>query len=182
VVALYQTYYSVLAILEMSEQLKSHSLMTYGVQLSLNATSWWDVVCQERSLYRDTLVEGPCIFVSSSLVSREDVVTNLFSRHEKARYVKILPGTWETMQGVSNQDRVGPDFRLGILGDLGQGNLDYRVLAEGSPGQAWLQPGCSRSRNLTTAGKGTWASLDERIGKVQCCVNSPGVHVCTRGG
>ena len=180
VVFFYQAYWTALSFVQMSDQFKSHNMITYGVQLSLNATLWWDVVCQERSLYRDTLVEGPCIFDSSLISRSDDMATNLFARHEKARYLKILPGTWEAMQGDSNLDRVGPDFRLGILGDLGQGNLDYGVVADGSSGQAWLQPGCSR--NLTRDEKGIWASQDERIGKVQCCVDSPGVHVCTRGG
>ena len=175
VVTLYQAIYSGIAIMEMSGQTNSYNLMTYGVQLSLNSTSWWPVVCQ------DAIVEGPCIFDSSNLISRsEEVVSNLFSRQQKARYVKILPGTWESMRRGSNHDVIGPEFRLGVLGALGEVYLRYSVVSEGSSGQAWLQPGCSR--NSTTLRNGMWALLEEEIGMVQCCIDSPGVHVCTRYG
>jgi hypothetical protein len=82
-------------------------------------------------------------------------------------------------------------MRVGILGRLGrESTLHYRVVSDGASGQAWVQPGCSSLHDAGLSKESSqadihsprWASLDESIGEVQCCLDSPGVHVCTRDG
>ena len=81
-------------------------------------------------------------------------------------------------------------MRLGIVDSVGN-NLAYHVVDEGAswmprdiqgqPGQVWLQPGCRRYVNGVIENRtGRWASPDERIGEVQCCL--PTRNVCTRDG
>ncbi len=177
---LYQFYYIVPALLQMMELAKASSVLTYGVQLSKDGNVWNSVVCDDRA-------GGPCIFDSRILAYRpEEVVTSLFPQEQEARYLKILAGTWQEIYNGK-----APDMRVGILGSLGrESTLHYRVVSDGASGQAWVQPGCS---SLHAAGPSKessqafiasprWASLDESIGEVQCCLDSPGVHVCTRDG
>ena len=66
-------------------------------------------------------------------------------------------------------------------------------LLAGSEGNAWLQYGCNLNMTSvqdisllkkeewpTVDVRGRWASKEERIGEVQCCVTAPRIHVCTR--
>ena len=57
--------------------------------------------------------------------------------------------------------------RLGIIGGVDKTNLDYSVLHEGDPSQAWLQYGCNAG---DATRDGQWASRDESIGQVECCL------------
>jgi len=179
-IGFYQLYWSVISLVHLNILAETISITTYGVQLSTNGTMWSPVVCNDQN-------GGPCIFDSSILASRpDDVVTNIFPQQTEARYLKILAGTW---QEIYNGKK--PDMRLDIIGDLGQeGTLRYQVLSDGVSGQAWLQPGCVHSIDIVSP-DGTfpakdnlprWASIDESLGEVQCCLDSPGVHVCTRDG
>ncbi len=180
---LYWSYNSVLVLLQLMELTKASSVLTYGVQLSKDGNVWNSVVCNDRG-------GGPCVFESSILASRPgEVVTSLFPQQQEARYLKILAGTWQEIY-----NRKAPDMRLGILGALGhESTLRYQVVSDGASGQAWVQPGCSGLHAESSAGSSNessqadidsprWASLDESIGEVQCCLDSPGAHVCTRDG
>jgi len=150
------------------------SVMTYGVQLSNDTNSWLYVPCPDKK-------GGPCVFDSSVTVTRPHALASgFFPQHHEARYVRILPLTWNGME-----DGRGADMRLGILGEK-SGFLKYSVLSEGDFGSAWLQYGCTLSSNLgvdlQTNASGRWSLLDEKVGEVQCCLNSPRIHVCTRDG
>jgi hypothetical protein len=103
-------------------------------------------------------------------------VENLFAQQEEARFIKILPGTWEGQwEGKWEDGGRGADVRLGISGAQGKSSLSYRVLSDGVSGQAWLQLGCSVNHSTVqgyrkTPGQiqseGRWASLDAKIGEV----------------
>ena len=67
--------------------------------------------------------------------------------------------------------------RLGIIGGVDKTNLDYSVLHEGDPSQAWLQYGCNAG---DATRDGQWASRDESIGQVECCLLH--ASVCSRDG
>jgi hypothetical protein len=165
---------------DLNYTLKTRSIMTYGVQVSSNGTNWRSVSCGA----------DPCTFDTKALASQpDDVVENLFPHHEEARFVKILLATWEGMQEGSGGR--GGDMRLGILGVHGGGSLSYRVSSGGVSEEAWLQLGCSVNRSSFQGyantydkiqSEGRWAALDAKIGEVQCCLSSPGIHVCTRDG
>ena len=73
-------------------------------------------------------------------------------------------------------------------------DIDGNLHLAGDSDKAWLQYGC----NINVSGisdisrrvdqeswpridvKGRWASQEERIGEVQCCLTAPFLHVCTR--
>ena len=173
VIGLYQLAWSVISLLHFMHLTQTSSVSTYGVQLSDNGTVWSSVVCNDRT-------GDPCVFDSSILASRpEEVVTSLFPQQRKARFLRILAGTWSRIYNGT-----APDMRVGILGALGrEGTLRYQVLSEGASGQAWVQPGCSKADSSAgSAGSSRWAAVGERVGEVQCCLRSSGVHVCTRDG
>jgi len=107
-----------------------------------------------------------------------------FSRPEYARFIKIFPAEWEP--GMFSID---PQMKLGILGTPdtshqyfdGIGDrLDYLVLGSGSAGEYWLQDACTRDPPGIFQGR--WESAEHKLGKVQCCLFSPDLHVCTRDG
>ena len=157
---------------ELSYTTINRSVLTYGVQLSKDSHTWQYVSCQRTN-------GGRCAFEISG--TKSDVLaTGLFPQDEEARYVRILPWTWNGMQ-----DGRGADMRLGILGG-DNGNLDYRVLSEGAFGEVWLQYGCTLNRDLgvdlLTRESGRWSLQDEKVGEVQCCLNTSRAHVCTRDG
>ena len=87
-----------------------------------------------------------------------------------------MPRNWENMADGST----GADLRVGIMsGSPEEGSsLAFAVVKDGQEGQAWLQAGC----NKEGAPVGAWASKEEEAGLVQCCLNTPGVHTCTRDG
>jgi len=109
-----------------------------------------------------------------------------FSRPEYARFIKIFPAEWEP--GMFSID---PRMKLGILGTPdtshqyfdGIGDrLDYLVLGSGSAGEYWLQDACTRDPHTPGIFQGRWESAEHKLGKVQCCLFSPDLHVCTRDG
>jgi hypothetical protein len=198
---LYQGFGAVTGFARLSNIITSGNILTYGVQLSTNGTLWIPVVAKDGN-------GDAYLFDSSALASKPgNVVSALFPQEEKARYIKILPGTWEGMRvqdlNQKTYSPTAPDLRLAVLGALGrEGALPYRVLSDGSPDQAWVQLGCSFNHNSSSDAQAVdaawdgqpqqnsdnvlrrWAQLHEKIGEVQCCLNSqrPGVHVCTRDG
>ena len=108
-----------------------------------------------------------------------------FSQPEYARFIRIFPAEWEPDMHVTD-----PAMKLGILGTpdvsfeyAGGGigdRLDYLVLGSGTPGEYWLEDACTRDAHAPLQGK--WAPGEEKLGKVQCCLSSPDLHVCTRDG
>jgi len=176
-------FYSIGAVHAMnllSYTAQTRSVLTYSVQVSNNARAWRDVSCEG----------SPCIFDSSALVAQQDtVVSTLFPQQELARYIQILPATWEGQNWNGKtfglrEGAAGADLRVGFLEGIGQSKLNYRLVTEGSSRQAWLQHGCNRNSSATDTSQptGQWASVDAAIGEVQCCLTSPNVHVCTRDG
>ena len=150
------------------------SVTSYGVQLSANNINWTDVTDAKGS-------GGVYVFDSSASAARPGlVVRNLFPQPAEARYVRVLPRSWEGQRGFHEDGNAGGDLRLGIVGSLVDGaSLDFAVVVDGLPGQAWLQNGCSGNHD---APPGRWVSKDKNAGHVQCCLSAPRVHVCTRDG
>jgi hypothetical protein len=145
---------------------QEHSVTSYMVQRSVDGVNWTDIMCNQQQ----------CVFENTVAVAKTgQVVTNRLPHMIEARYIRILPRNWLHMDDGS----AGGDLRVGIMGSPEDGPcLVFNVLQDGHAKQAWLQNGC----NKNTSAAGMWASKDEIIGKVQCCLNSPGVHVCTRDG
>ena len=121
---------------------KVRSVTTFSVYLSTDGAKWRNVSCDSRN-------GDPCVFKSNILASRpDDVVTIYFPALQEARYVKILPWTWEGKQDTKSGDYGrGGDLRLDIIGG-GNVNLNlnhkYRLLSDGDIGYGWLQHGCIR--------------------------------------
>jgi len=151
-----------------------YSMTSYGVQLSANNINWTDVADSEGS-------GGGYVFDSSSSATQPGlVVTNLFPHPAEARYVRVLPRSWQGQRGYNGDGDTGANLRLGIVGNFVDGpSLDFSVMLDGLPGQAWLQNGCS-SRHGATPGQ--WVSKAKNAGHVQCCLPAPRTHVCTRDG
>jgi len=145
---------------------RPHTVTSYMVQRSMDGVIWADVMCQQQY----------CVFDSTAATAQAGgVITHRFPHREQARYLRLLPRRWLHM----DQGTVGGNLRVGIMGSPEMGpELDFTVEVGGQANQAWLQIGCSR--NGSTAG--LWASKEDSIGKVQCCLKSPAVHVCTRDG
>ena len=115
-----------------------------------------------------------------------------------ARFLKIQPWTWSRMEEDDLVDKESRpkqygEMRLGIIGASNTGSIPYRVVAEGNEGSAWLQKGCNLNMssiadistmdaaNWPVMGvQGRWASKEDSIGEVQCCLPAPRIHVCTR--
>lgn len=107
-----------------------------------------------------------------------------FSQPEYARFVRIFPAEWDPGMHLTD-----PVMKIGILGtpDLSSGcavsigdRLDYLMIGSGSAGEYWLEDACTRDAHTPLQGR--WASANEKLGKVQCCLFSPELHVCTRDG
>ena len=159
---------------------QTRSVLTYSVQFSNDAKAWRDVSCAGIL----------CIFDSSALVAQQDkVVSTVFPQEEVARFIQILPVTWEGKDWNGKtfgpkEGAAGADLRLGFLEGVGKSKLNHRLVTHGGSGQAWLQNGCNHNSKLanTSQTTGQWASVDAAIGEVQCCLIWPRVHVCTRDG
>jgi len=169
-ISAYLVIWAIINMKDLNYSMTTRSVTKYGVHLSLDGASWSHVSGSD-------CYGGPCVFDSSILTSRpDDVVTNIFPHVSEARYIKIVPVTWEGMHEDVSSDHnhgAGGEMRLGIIGDGGNGNLDYRVLLDSIADQAWLQYGCNLHNGKTKDVEGRWASQDEKIGEVQCCIASP---------
>ena len=159
---------------KIQSETKPRSVTSYGVQLSANNVNWTDVTHAEGS-------GGAYVFDSSASAARPGlVVTNLFPHPAEARYIRVLPRSWQGQLGSHEDGNTGGDLRLSIVGSLADGpSLDFTVVLDGLAGQAWLQNGCSGKHD---APPGQWVSKDENAGHVQCCLATPRVHTCTRDG
>ena len=141
-----------------------HTVTSYMVQRSVDGVNWEDIMCQQQY----------CVFDSTTAQTGR-VVTNRFPQREEARYIRLLPRSWLHMDDGS----AGGDLRVGIMGSPENGlSLAFSETLDGQTNQAWLQSGCTKNGSSA----GLWASKEDSIGKVQCCLNSPGLHVCTRDG
>ena len=146
---------------------RPHSITSFTVQLSADGSNWTNVMCQGRD----------CEFDCSAVSSDPGFVsTHRFPQAEEARYLRLSTSSWENMDDGS----AGADLRLGVRAVSPENgpSLVFAVLQDGQEGQAWLQAGCNREG----APVGVWASKEEESGLVQCCLNTPGVHTCTRDG
>jgi hypothetical protein len=146
-----------------------HSVTSYTVQLSIDGSNWTNVMCPGG----ECEVQQKCVFYASPEKSMG--VTHWFPRTEEARYLRLLPSSWENMH-----DGTGADLRLGVISGTPEegSSLTFAVVQDGHAGQAWLQAGCNKDGTPT----GVWSPVEAQVGRVQCCLNVPGVHVCTRDG
>lgn len=146
---------------------RPHSLTSFTVQLSVDGSKWTNVMCQGRY----------CEFDCSAASSDPGfTTTHRFPQAEEARYLRLLTTGWENMHdGIA-----GADLRLGVRSGSPENgsSLAFAVRHKGQVGQAWLQAGCFKDGRPA----GLWASMEEKLGMVQCCLKTPGVHTCTRDG
>jgi len=169
---------------------KTFSVTTYSIQISSDGRNWSDVTCGAGVA---------CVYESGVLVERPDeIVRNVFPETQMGRFLKIQPWTWSRMEEDDLVDKESRpkqygEMRLGIIGASDTGSIPYRVVGEGNEGSAWLQKGCNLNMSGISdissvktadwpivAAQGRWASKEESIGKVQCCLTAPRIHVCTR--
>jgi len=152
---------------------RPHSVTSFSVQLSVDGNNWTNVMCPWGKREQHSEGQGQkCVFDASP--EQSSVVTHWFPQAEEGRYLRLLPRTWE-----NKQDGTGADLRLDIMYSPEEiPNLGFAVMQGGQPGQAWLQAGC----NKDGAPAGAWVAQDSDAGLVQCCLDAPGVHVCTRDG
>ena len=138
---------------------RPHSVTSYSVQLSVDGSNWTDVMCQGQF----------CVFDCSAAASQrsDNVVRHRFPQTEEGRYLRLRPRTWE-----NKHDGAGADLRMDIM--LGsfeeEPSLDFAVMQDGQPGQAWLQAGCNKDGPPGVAWAARAETADAMHAEIQKCV------------